>query len=152
MRVHDGIVWHANFDTGFWESADGQRLQPGFRTTVGWENYTRIFTEERFLKPFLRVLGWTVSFATLNTLLTFALGLFLAVALSWDQLRGKAFYRLMLFLPYAVPGFEFHVLDADPRRIKRVRIARSKAALKRKAREEAGQADAAPDGGVDSEG
>jgi len=52
----------------------------------------------------------------------------------------------------AVPGFEFHVLDADPRRIKRVRIARSKAALKRKAREEAGQADAAPDGGVDSEG
>ena len=105
MRIRDGIVWHANFDTGFWESADGERLQPGFRTTVGWENYTRIFTEERFLKPFLRVLGWTVSFATLNTLLTFGLGLFLAVALSWDQLRGRAFYRLMLFLPYAVPAF-----------------------------------------------
>ena len=42
-------------------------------------------------------------FATLNTLLTFALGLFLAVALSWEQLRGRAFYQLMLFLPYAVP-------------------------------------------------
>jgi CBS domain containing-hemolysin-like protein len=52
----------------------------------------------------------------------------------------------------AVPGFEFHVLDADPRRIKRVRIARSKTAMKRKAREEAEQADAVPDGGVDGGG
>lgn len=104
-RTRDGVVWHANVDTGYWESADGQRLQPGFRSNVGWDNYRRIFTEERFLKPFLRVLGWTVSFATLNTLATFALGLFLAVALSWEQLRGRAFYRLMLFLPYAVPAF-----------------------------------------------
>ena len=53
----------------------------------------------------------------------------------------------------AVPGFEFHVLDADPRRIKRVRIARSKAALKRaKAREEAEQADAGPGVGGQGEG
>lgn len=104
-RTRDGVEWQADFDTGYWESVDGERLQPGFRTTVGWQNYTRIFTEERFRKPFLRVLGWTLGFATLNTLLTFALGLFLAVALSWDQLRGKAFYQLMLFLPYAVPAF-----------------------------------------------
>ena len=47
----------------------------------------------------------------------------------------------------AVPGFEFHVLDADPRRIKRVRISRSKAALKRAKREEAEHAGAAPEGG-----
>lgn len=46
----------------------------------------------------------------------------------------------------AVPGFEFHVLDADPRRIKRVRISRSKAALKRAKREEAEHAEAAPEG------
>lgn len=46
----------------------------------------------------------------------------------------------------AVPGFEFHVLDADPRRIKKVRISRSKTALKRAKREEAEQADTSPDG------
>jgi CBS domain containing-hemolysin-like protein len=40
----------------------------------------------------------------------------------------------------AVPGFEFHVLDADPRRIKKVRITRSKSLLKKaKAREEAAE-------------
>jgi CBS domain containing-hemolysin-like protein len=32
----------------------------------------------------------------------------------------------------AVPGFEFHVLDADPRRIKRVRITRKRAPLRRR--------------------
>lgn len=47
----------------------------------------------------------------------------------------------------AVPGFEFHVLDADPRRIKKVRISRSKTALKRIKREETEQMDTSPDSG-----
>ena len=46
----------------------------------------------------------------------------------------------------AVPGFEFHVLDADPRRIKKVRISRSKTALKRIKREETEQVDTSLDG------
>ncbi len=33
----------------------------------------------------------------------------------------------------ALPGFEFHVLDADPRRIKRVRITRRRGAVRRRA-------------------
>ena len=46
----------------------------------------------------------------------------------------------------AVPGFEFHVLDADPRRIKKVRITRSKSLLKKaKAREEAEAAEQTPE-------
>ena len=32
----------------------------------------------------------------------------------------------------ALPGFEFHILDADPRRIKRVRIVRKRAAVRRR--------------------
>jgi CBS domain containing-hemolysin-like protein len=52
----------------------------------------------------------------------------------------------------AVPGFEFHVLDADPRRIKKVRISRSKTALKRIKREETEQVDTASDGGVNDRG
>jgi CBS domain containing-hemolysin-like protein len=32
----------------------------------------------------------------------------------------------------AIPGFEFHVLDADPRRVKRVRIVQSRAADRRR--------------------
>ena len=32
----------------------------------------------------------------------------------------------------AIPGYEFHVLDADPRRVKRVRIVQSRAAERRR--------------------
>jgi maltose/maltodextrin transport system permease protein len=101
----DGARLTANRDTGYWERPDGTPVEPGFRTSVGWENYVRIFTDHRFLDPFVRVFVWTVSFAGLNTLFTFALGLFLAVALNWDALRYRNFYRVMLFLPYAVPAF-----------------------------------------------
>ena len=72
---------------------------------MGWANYARIFGDRQFLEPFGRVFAWTVSFATLNTLLTFALGLFFAVALSWPALKGRSAYRIALFLPYAVPAF-----------------------------------------------
>ena len=33
----------------------------------------------------------------------------------------------------AIPGFEFHVLDADPRRVKRVRIVQSQKGERRRA-------------------
>lgn len=61
----------------------------------------------------------------------------------------------------ALPGFEFHILDADPRRIKRVRIIRKKAAAIRRQRgalkgdtgsgkpEAAAEADAVPDSVTD---
>ena len=41
----------------------------------------------------------------LSVLFTFALGLTLAVILQWQHLRGKAIYRILLILPYAVPAF-----------------------------------------------
>jgi maltose/maltodextrin transport system permease protein len=103
--TEDGTQVEPNFSSGYWERADGSPLTPGFRTTVGWQNYALIFTEARFLQPFLRVFAWTVSFATLNTLFTFSLGLVLAVVLNWESLGYRPFYRAMLFVPYAVPAF-----------------------------------------------
>ena len=40
----------------------------------------------------------------------------------------------------ALPGFEFHVLDADPRRIKKVRITRRRGAVRRRASKGEGEA------------
>ena len=41
----------------------------------------------------------------------------------------------------AVPGFEFHVLDADPRRVKRVRVTRKRAgSVRRRERKPEGEA------------
>ncbi len=105
IDLRDGSMLTADHAAGVWRDAQGHALEPGFRTTVGWANYARIFGDRQFLEPFGRVFAWTVSFATLNTLLTFALGLFFAVALSWPALKGRSAYRIALFLPYAVPAF-----------------------------------------------
>ena len=55
-----------------------------------------------------------------------------------------SFPLLVWLLDGAVPGFEFHVLDADPRRVKRVRIVPMRTAERRRRalREEA---DATPE-------
>ena len=48
---------------------------------------------------------WTFVFAIASVVLTFAVGLALAVILQWPHLRFKAVYRILLILPYAVPAF-----------------------------------------------
>jgi arabinogalactan oligomer/maltooligosaccharide transport system permease protein len=56
-------------------------------------------------KPFLRVFVWTFAFATLTVLFSFAVGLFLAIALDRPGMRFQKLYRTLLIMPYAIPGF-----------------------------------------------
>jgi len=78
-------------------------LEPGWRAPVWFENYTKLFTEERLRGPLVSVFIWTVMFATLSVLTTFALGLLLALALN-KPIRGRRIYRSILILPYAMPS------------------------------------------------
>jgi maltose/maltodextrin transport system permease protein len=94
-----------NLRTGYYETPTGTRVLPGFRTYVGLDNYTRAFTDEKFRGPFFRVFIWTIVFSALTVLLCTSLGLLLAELLSWEGLRFAGVYRVLLFLPYAVPGF-----------------------------------------------
>jgi maltose/maltodextrin transport system permease protein len=94
-----------NFRTGFYETASGEQILPGFRVNVAGANFARVFTDDKFRGPFLRVFAWTVVFAGLTVLLTAAIGMLLAELLSWESLRFAGLYRLLLFLPYAVPSF-----------------------------------------------
>lgn len=105
VNNQDGSVLKANLATGFYETAAGEQVQPGFQTRIGWANYVRIFTDRKFNGPFLKIFAWTVAFAGLSVFLTCALGMVLAVLLNWEALRFRSVYRLLLFLPYAVPGF-----------------------------------------------
>ena len=101
----DGSVLRPNRTSGFFETASGERMQPGFQVPVGAANYMRIFTDAKFQEPFIRIFVWTVIFAFLTVLLATAVGMLLAVILNWDALHFKGVYRVLLFLPYAVPGF-----------------------------------------------
>jgi maltose/maltodextrin transport system permease protein len=100
-----GAVVRPNPKTGFFETEAGEPLQPGFQVGIGLDHYQRIFTDSRFQEPFLRIFVWTVLFAGLTVLFATSLGMLLAVILNWDALHFKGVYRMLLFLPYAVPGF-----------------------------------------------
>lgn len=105
VNQQDGSLLTPNQRNGFYEKADGSAVQPGFQVGIGFEHYRRIFTDDAFREPFVRIFGWTVVFAALTVLFAASLGMLLAVLLTWEALRFRAVYQTLLFLPYAVPGF-----------------------------------------------
>ncbi len=104
-QLATGAVYTANRETGFFETAAGERMQPGFKVNVGFANYARMLLDADFRGPFVSIFVWTVVFAGLTVLFSTALGMTLAVLLEWQNLKYRALYRTLLFLPYAVPGF-----------------------------------------------
>jgi len=101
----DNSVLTANMKTGYFETASGEQITPGFTVQVGWSQYTKIFSDTSFSEPFLRIFLWTVTFAGLTVLFAFSVGIVLAVLMDWDALRFRAFYQTMFFIPYTVPAF-----------------------------------------------
>ncbi len=104
-RMEDGAVFRPNRTTGYFESEAGERMPPGFTVGIGLANYSRMLLDADFRSPFVSIFIWTVLFAGLSVLFSTAIGMSLAVLLEWPALKGRAVYRTLLFLPYAVPGF-----------------------------------------------
>ena len=105
VNNQDGTVLAPNFKTGFYETPSGDQVQPGFQVGIGWANFRSIFTDRQLSGPFIAVFLWTVSFSALTVLFATCLGMGLAVMLNWEALRFRSVYRVLLFLPYAVPAF-----------------------------------------------
>ena len=105
VNTQTGNVYRPNGATGFFESAAGERLQPGFKVGVGLANYARMVLDPDFRGPFFSIFIWTVLFSALTVLFSLVIGTLLAVLLNWEALRFRTLYRTLLFLPYAVPGF-----------------------------------------------
>ncbi len=104
-RLDDQKSYAPNNAEGFYIAADGDRLQPGYKVTVGFANYARMMADKEFRGPFLSIFIWTVMFAALSVAFSLTVGCTLAVLLNWEGLRFRTLYRTLLFLPYAVPGF-----------------------------------------------
>jgi arabinogalactan oligomer/maltooligosaccharide transport system permease protein len=91
---------------GRFVSEDGlESLNPGWQTFVGFDNFLRILRNENIRGPFIRVFLWNYAFAILSVLLTFVVGLGLAVAMNHPAMRGKKVYRALMIVPYALPSF-----------------------------------------------
>jgi len=104
VRIKDGVVFRDN-GRGSFTSGNGEELEPGWKTSVGFSNFSRLIHNPIVRRPFLKVFAWTVSYATLTVMISFALGLFLAIALDKSGMRLQRLYRSSLVIPYAMPAF-----------------------------------------------
>ncbi len=75
---------------------------------LGLANYQEVV--ETAMDPqsathFGRTLAMTVAWTLINVLLHVTIGLALALVLNQPKLRGRAYYRLLLIVPWAVPSY-----------------------------------------------
>jgi arabinogalactan oligomer/maltooligosaccharide transport system permease protein len=103
-RIADGVVFRDN-GKGSYVAGNDEELEPGWKAGIGFDNFSRIIHNPLIRDPFLRVFVWTFAFATLTVLLSFALGLLLAVTLDKPGMHFQKLYRSLLVMPYAIPGF-----------------------------------------------
>jgi arabinogalactan oligomer/maltooligosaccharide transport system permease protein len=82
-----------------------QRLDPGWRELQGFQNFADIAGNERIRTPFLRIFVWNVVFAVSVVVLQLILGLGLALTFEDRRMKGRGFYRSLLLIPWAAPGF-----------------------------------------------
>ena len=100
----DGKVLRPDFRLGFFVTDKGEKVGAGFRTYTGFDNYVRIVTDPRIQGPFFKIFLWTIAFSGMSVVLTFGVGMLLAVILEWKELGFRRGYRTLLILPYAVPA------------------------------------------------
>ena len=70
---------------------------------VGFANYIEVLTGS-IRDVFFPVLGWTVCFAILSTLLSYGTGLGLAILLNNKNMKESRIYRSLLIVPWALPS------------------------------------------------
>ncbi len=70
---------------------------------IGLKNYDTILRGS-IKNVFFSVLGWTLSFATLSTLLSYFVGMGLAILLNNPLMKEAKIYRSVLIIPWALPA------------------------------------------------
>ncbi len=70
---------------------------------VGFSNYVEVLSGS-IRDVFFPVLGWTICFAVLSTLLSYATGLILAILLNNKNMKESKIYRSLLIIPWALPS------------------------------------------------
>jgi len=71
--------------------------QSGF---AGFENYNRLFSNPQFGKTMINTLIWTGS----TVVLSFLIGLIIALMINQEQVKYKGFWRSMIFIAWIIPG------------------------------------------------
>jgi len=95
----DGEVYKSVIGT--YTSKSGKTLTPGYFTGIGWKNYTRFLSNKGFLRPVFGILIWNIMFSLFSVLISFALGMM--IALLFEDLKYRRIIRTLLIVPYPIP-------------------------------------------------
>lgn len=87
------------------EDGEGAPLTAGWTENVGLKNFSTIFTDPSFRSGFFKIFLWNLVFPLITVVSTFLLGMLLALLFNDPRLKGKAIYRSLMVLPYALPIF-----------------------------------------------
>ncbi|USD43024.1 maltose ABC transporter permease MalF [Vibrio sp. SCSIO 43135] len=111
LNNETGETLRPNLDKGFYQPVDengqfvGSTVSPGFVVGIGTHNFERVWKDDGIKEPFISIFFWTLLFSAISVALTVIIGLVLASVVQWEELKGRAVYRVLLILPYAVPAF-----------------------------------------------
>ncbi|MGY3716216.1 carbohydrate ABC transporter permease [Sutcliffiella cohnii] len=72
---------------------------------VGFQNFIDMFKMKVWRDTFFSVLSWTIIWTVVATTGQIIIGIGIAVILNQPDLKGKAIFRTLFILPWAVPGF-----------------------------------------------
>lgn len=101
--LNSGNIYSPN-DNGQMESRSGELLYPGWKTYVGFRNFTSVISDKAIRAPLVAVLTWTIVNAFLVVFLSFIFGLVLALIFNSPHLRSKRIYRTIFITPLAIPN------------------------------------------------
>ncbi len=90
---------------GTYTAPDGEQIRPGYYVPIGVDNFQRLFSDEILGGELAQVFFWTFLHAFLAVLITFALGLALALVLDHPTVPAKKLLRSVILIPYAIPAF-----------------------------------------------
>ncbi|MBC8100220.1 MAG: ABC transporter permease subunit [Armatimonadetes bacterium] len=109
-----GTVYVANDSVGYYFPAgyvsqggradDEASIRPGYRVFIGLGNFTRLINDPALSGPLVQIFIWTIVFALLSVLSTFALGLLMALIMNDPIIPARKVWRSLLLIPYAIPG------------------------------------------------
>lgn len=89
---------------GTFMAPGGDALVPGYQTVVGWKNFQRFFTSPALSGPLARIVIWNFAFALLSVVMTFALGLAIAIIYNDPKFPGRKIIQSFLLVPYTIPS------------------------------------------------
>jgi ABC-type sugar transport system permease subunit len=81
-----------------------KEIIPGFIEQVGITNFQNFFTSPALRGPLVRILIWNFAFAGLSVLMTFSLGLAIAILFNEKGFPAKRLIRSLLLIPYTIPS------------------------------------------------